>query len=231
MDGPTIPLEILRLAEAFVFASPEPVTWKTLRPLLPDHLDPTDVLDALKRHCADRGVILVEMGGAWTFRTAPDLAPKLQPALTETRRLPRVAMETLVIIALHQPITRAEIEQIRGVSLSQLSMDVLLETGLIQPWGRREVQGRPTLWVTTPRFLAQFGLRSLRDLPGSDLFSSRPVRQSGAGQGSDGLEDGEDAGVEQDGDGEPLSRPERRSRSWALVSISVSRVSQPSALR
>ena len=70
MDGPTIPLEILRLAEAFVFASPEPVTWKTLRPLLPDHLDPTDVLDALKRHCADRGVILIEIGGAWTFRTA-----------------------------------------------------------------------------------------------------------------------------------------------------------------
>ena len=128
-----------------MFASPEPVTWKTLRPLLPDHLDPTDVLDALKRHCADRGVILVEMGGAWTFRTAPDLAPKLQPALTETRRLPRVAMETLVIIALHQPITRAEIEQIRGVSLSQLSMDVLLETGLIQPWGRREAPGAADL--------------------------------------------------------------------------------------
>ena len=101
MDGPNIPLEILRLAEAFVFASPEPVTWKTLRPLLPDHLDPTDVLEALKQHCADRGVILVEIGGAWTFRTAADLAVKLQPALTETRRLPRVAMETLVIIALH----------------------------------------------------------------------------------------------------------------------------------
>jgi len=197
-----VPLDVLRLAEAFVFASPEPVTWKTLRPLLPDHLDPTDVLDALKRHCADRGVILVEMGGAWAFRTAPDLAPQLQPALTETRRLPRVAMEVLVIIALHQPITRAEIEHIRGVSLSQLSMDVLLETGLIQPWGRREVQGRPTLWVTTPRFLAQFGLRSLRDLPGSDLFSSRPVRRSGARQGSDGLADGGNAGVEQDGDGE-----------------------------
>jgi segregation and condensation protein B len=111
-------------------------------------------------------------------------------------------METLVISALHQPSTRAEIEQIRGVSLSQLSIDVLLETGQIQPWGLREAQGRPTLWVTTPRFLARFGLRSLRDLPGSDLFASRPVRQSGAGQGSDGLEDGVDAGVEQDGDGE-----------------------------
>jgi segregation and condensation protein B len=197
VDGRKIPLDILRLAEAFVFASSEPVTWKTLRPLLPDHLDPADVLEALKQHCADRGVILVEIGGAWTFRTAADLAVKLQPALTETRRLPRVAMETLVIIALHQPITRAEIEQIRGVSVSQLSIDVLLETGLIQPWGRKEAQGRPTLWVTTPRFLAQFGLRSLRDLPGSNVFSSRPVPQPGAGQGSDGLVDGEDAGVAQ----------------------------------
>ena len=81
--------------------------------------------------------------------------------------------------------------------MSQLSIDVLLETGLIQPWGRKEAQGRPTLWVTTPRFLAQFGLRSLRDLPGSNVFSSRPVPQPGAGQGSDGLVDGEDAGVAQ----------------------------------
>ena len=116
-------------------------------------------------------------------------------------------METLVIIALGQPITRAEIEQIRGVSLSQQSMDVLLETGLIQPWGRREVQGRPTLWVTTPRFLAQFGLRSLRDLPGSNLFSSRPTRPSEAGQGSDGLADGEAAGVDRDGGGEAVQSP------------------------
>jgi len=202
MDGPKIPLNVLRLAEAFVFASPVPVTWKTLRPLLPDHLDPTDVLDALKLHCADRGVILVETGGAWTFRTAPDLAPDLQTALTETRRLPRVAMETLVIIALHQPVTRTEIEEIRGVALSQTSMDVLLETGLIQPWGRRETPGRPTLWVTTPQFLAQFGLRSLRDIPGADLFSAWRSRRPDADQGSADAEDdagqggtGDDAGA------------------------------------
>jgi segregation and condensation protein B len=172
MAGPDIPREILRLTEALVFASPEPVTWKTLRPLLPDHLDPTDVLEALKQHCADRGVVLVESGGGWAFRTAPDLAPALRPALSETRRLPRVAMETLVVIALHQPVTRAEIEELRGVALSQPTVDVLLETGMIRPWGRRETQGRPTLWVTTDRFLAQFGLRSLRDLPGAHLFAS-----------------------------------------------------------
>ena len=130
-------------------------------------------MEALQRHCADRGVILVDTGNGWSFRTAPDLGLQLREALTEARRLPRVAMETLVVIALHQPVTRADVEQIRGVSLSQATMDVLLETGLIQPWGRKEVAGRPTLWVTTPRFLAQFGLKSLRELPGAERFRAR----------------------------------------------------------
>lgn len=179
MDGPDIPRDILRLAEAFVFASQDPVTWRSLQPLLPHDVDPTRVLEALERHCADRGVVLVNTGGAWAFRTALDLAPALRPTLTETRRLPRVAMETLVIIAMHQPLTRVEIEEIRGASLSQLTMDSLLETGLIESKGHREVPGRPTLWVTTSLFLAQFGLRSLRDLPGSHLFSARPARVSG----------------------------------------------------
>ena len=89
--------------------------------------------------------------------------------MTEARRLPRAAMETLVLIALHQPVTRAEIEDIRGVALAQATMDLLLESGLVRPWGRKEAPGRPTLWVTTPRFLSQFGLGSLRDLPGAHL--------------------------------------------------------------
>ena len=168
-----VPVAVLRLAEAFIFASPEPVTYKALEPILPRDLDPFLVLEALQRHCADRGVILVQAGDAWTFRTAPDLAAALRDALAGTKRLPRAAMETLVAIALHQPLTRAEIEDIRGVSLAQATMDVLLETGLIQPWGRREAAGRPTLWVTTPRFLAQFGLRSLRDLPGIERVRPR----------------------------------------------------------
>jgi segregation and condensation protein B len=174
MTGAEIPLDILRLTEAFVFASPEPVTPNTLRPLLPVHLDPLDVLVALKQHCADRGVVLVEAGEGWTFQTAPDLAVNLRIALTEPRRLPRVAMEILVIIALHQPVTRPEIEDIRGVSLSQQSMDVLIEAGLIQPWGRKEAPGRPTLWVTTALFLAQFGLKSLHELPGAQLLATGP---------------------------------------------------------
>ncbi len=165
-----VPLAVLRLAEAFIFASSEPVTYKSLEPVLPRDFDPFLVLEALQKNCADRGVILVQTGAGWSFRTAPDLAPQLREALTETRRLPRVAMETLVVIALNQPVTRPDIEQIRGVSLSQATMDVLMETGLIQPWGRKDAAGRPTLWVTTPRFLTQFGLKSLRDLPGAERY-------------------------------------------------------------
>jgi len=169
MDVFEVPLEVLRLAEAVVFASPEPVTWQRLGPLLPRDLDPGIVFAALERHCAARGVILVKAGEGWTFRTAPDLAPRLREVMTETRRLPRTVMETLVLIALHQPVTRSEVEEIRGVALAQTTMDLLLESGLVKPWGRKEAPGRPTLWVTTPRFLSQFGLRSLRDLPSSHL--------------------------------------------------------------
>jgi segregation and condensation protein B len=172
MDAFQVPIEVIRLAEAAVFASAEPVTWQKLQPLLPRDLDPGIVFDALEKHCAGRGVILVKVGEGWTFRTAPDLAEKLRQTMTETRRLPRAVMETLVLIALHQPATRAEIEEIRGVALAQTTMDLLLETGLIKPWGRKEVAGRPTLWVTTPRFLSHFGLSSLRDLPGSHLTRS-----------------------------------------------------------
>ena len=164
-----VPIEVLRLAEAIVFASPEPVTWQRLGPMLPRDLDPGAVFTALERHCAGRGVILARAGESWTFRTAPDLAAQVRGMMTEARRLPRAVMETLVVIALHQPVTRSEIEGIRGVALAQTTMDLLLESGLVKPWGRKEAPGRPTLWVTTPRFLAQFGLRSLRDLPGSHL--------------------------------------------------------------
>lgn len=176
MDAFEVPIELLRLAEAIVFASPEPVTWERLRPMLPRDLDPALVFAALQRHCAGRGVILAKAGEGWTFRTAPDLAAQVRGMLTEARRLPRAVMETLVVIALHQPVTRSEIEDTRGVALAQATMDLLLESGLVKPWGRKDAPGRPTLWVTTPRFLSQFGLRSLRDLPGSDLTRRNPVR-------------------------------------------------------
>ena len=169
MDPFYVSPKLLRIAEAVVFASREPLTWQGLAPVLPRDLDPGVVFTALERHCSGRGVILVKVGEGWTFRTAPDVGPKLRQVMTEPRRLPRAVMETLVLIALHQPVTRSEIEDIRGVGLAQTTMDLLLESGLVKPWGRKDAPGRPTLWVTTPRFLSQFGLRSLRDLPGSHL--------------------------------------------------------------
>jgi segregation and condensation protein B len=120
-------------------------------------------------------VELVEVGGGWQFRTAPDLAPRLTRVVQQPRRLPRAAMETLAIIAYHQPLTRPEIEEKRGTSLAQTTLDALLEAGLIAPKGRKEAPGHPTLWATTPAFLAQFGLRDLRELPRrEDLLVEQP---------------------------------------------------------
>jgi len=163
--GPPVPPDVLRLVEAFVFASAQPVPAAALRPLIPEPLDPAAVLDALRRSCSGRGVVLVEAAGGWVFRTAPDLADALGAALAEPRRLSRTGMEVLAVVALHQPVTRAEIEAVRGAALGQATMDALLDAGLIQPAGRKEAPGRPTLWATTPVFLERFGLRSLRDLP------------------------------------------------------------------
>ena len=170
MDVPEIRIDVLRLAEALVFASPEPLTPQRLRPMLPPDLEPGEVFAALEHHCAARGVVLARVGEGWTFQTAPDLGAQVRTITTEARRLPRAAMEALVLIALHQPVTRREIEDIRGVGVAQTTLDLLLESRLVKPAGRKEVPGRPTLWVTTPRFLSQFGLQSLRDLPGSSLI-------------------------------------------------------------
>lgn len=155
----------LRLAEALVFASAEPVPARTLAGLLPEDADADAVLRELQRRRAGSGVILEEIGGGWQFRTAPDLAPQLTRVIPRPRRLPRVAMEVLAIIAWHQPVTRAEIEEVRGAALSQATLDALLEAELVRSAGHKEVPGRPILWATTPAFLAQFGLKDLRDLP------------------------------------------------------------------
>ena len=157
--------EMLRLAEAMLFAAAAPVGARALAQALPDGADGEAVIAGVKSRYAGRGVELVEVAGAWQFRTAPDLAPRLRRVIEVPRRLPRAALETLAIVAYHQPLTRAEIEEMRGASLSQATLDLLLEAGLIAPRGRRETPGRPTLWTTTPAFLAQFGLGDLRDLP------------------------------------------------------------------
>jgi len=166
-----------RLVEAMVFASAEPVSTTAIARLLPPSLDAEPVLHAVQARYAGRGVELVEVAGGWQFRTAPDLAPRLTQVVSQPRRLPRAAMEVLAVIAYHQPATRSDVEDIRGASLSQSTMDALLETGLIEPKGRKEVPGRPTLWGTTTAFLAQFGLQHLRDLPRREEM----VREDGVG--------------------------------------------------
>jgi len=164
----------VRLAEAAVFAAATPVTPATLAALLPEGADIQAVLAALREAYAGHGVELVEVAGGVQFRTAPDLAAALRTVVEVPRRLPRATMEALAIIAYHQPVTRPEIEEIRGASLSQASLDALLEADLVAPRGRRETPGRPTLWGTTPAFLTRFGLRDLRDLPRREELLTEP---------------------------------------------------------
>jgi segregation and condensation protein B len=165
----------LRLAEAAIFAAAQPITPRALAALLPDDADVDAVIAALTELYAPRGVNLACIAGGYVFRTAPDLAPHLRKIVELPRRLPRAAMETLSIVAYHQPCTRTEIEDIRGAALSQSTLDLLLENGLITPKGRRETPGRPTLWGTTPAFLSQFGLNDLRDLPKRDELLVEPL--------------------------------------------------------
>jgi segregation and condensation protein B len=167
--------EPIRLAEAAIFASATPLTARALSQLLPETADVDAVIAELTSLYAPRGVQLACIAGGYVFRTAPDLAPQLRRIVELPRRLPRAAMETLSIVAYHQPVTRTEIEDIRGAALSQSTLDLLLENGLITPKGRRETPGRPTLWGTTPAFLAQFGLNELRDLPRREELLVEPV--------------------------------------------------------
>ena len=158
--------EELRLLEAMLFASAEPLDEKSLGARLPQGVDVHAALVSLQEEYATRGVNLVRVGGKWTFRTATDLSWLLSKETIETRKLSRAAIETLAIIAYHQPVTRAEIEEIRGVTTSKGSVDVLLETGWIRPRGRRKAPGRPVTYGTSEAFLLHFGLDAVGDLPG-----------------------------------------------------------------
>lgn len=173
----------LRLAEALLFASERPVPLDRLQSFLPAGLRAEAVLTLLTARYAGRGVELAEIGGGYAFRTAPDLAPVLTKVVEVPRKLPRAAMEALAIIAYHQPVTRTEIEEIRGASLAQSTLETLLEHGLIAPRGRKEVPGRPVLWGSTPRFLEQFGLRALTDLPRRDELLAGGAEPSLSGLG------------------------------------------------
>ena len=161
------PDELVRAVEATLFASEEPMTPAEISA----HLGDTDVnhaLDVLQKHYETRGIRLVERGKRWFFQTAPDLAHLLRREKEQVRRLSRAATEVLAIIAYHEPVTRGEIESIRGVQTSAGTLDVLMEAGWVRMGPRREVPGRPLTYLTTPDFLAHFGLESRRDLPGID---------------------------------------------------------------
>ncbi|HEY5210614.1 MAG TPA: SMC-Scp complex subunit ScpB [Stellaceae bacterium] len=156
----------LRLIEALLFASAAPLDERAIAERLPQGADVAALLAQLTGEYRGRGVNLIFVAGGWTFRTAPDLAGKLKLEKVMARKLSRAGIETLAIVAYHQPVTRAEIEDIRGVAINKGTLDVLMETGWIAPMGRRETPGRPVTWGITDAFLLHFGLADRRDLPG-----------------------------------------------------------------
>ena len=177
----TTQFEDIRLLEALLFASSEPLPPNKLKRHFPEDCELEPLLEELANLYANRGVNLVRVGDCWAFRTAADLAPAMTIEKVSSRKLSRVAMETLAIIAYHQPVTRAEVEEIRGVALSKGTLDILLEIGWVRPRGRRRTPGRPVTWGTTTEFLDHFGLASLDDLPGFEelkaagLIDARPA--------------------------------------------------------
>jgi segregation and condensation protein B len=162
------PDDFLRAVEAALFVAEAPLTPAELKLHVGNGGDLAAALAALADHYAGRGVNLVERGGRWHFQTASDLAHILRREKDEPRKLSRAAMETLAIIAYHEPVSRAEIEAIRGVQVAKGTLDVLMEAGWVRPAGRREVPGRPLIYATSVDFLSHFGLSSRRDLPGMD---------------------------------------------------------------
>ncbi|WP_170774501.1 SMC-Scp complex subunit ScpB [Ruegeria lacuscaerulensis] len=169
-----------RMVEAVLFASAEPVSISDLEARMPHGSDAAQAVDLLRKRYEGRGVRVVRVGEAWAIRTAPDLGFLMQKETVETRKLSRAAIETLAIVAYHQPCTRAEIEEIRGVSVSRGTIDQLLEMEWIRLGRRRMTPGRPVTFVVTPQFLDHFGLENARDLPGlqelraAGLLENRP---------------------------------------------------------
>ncbi|MCW5699791.1 MAG: SMC-Scp complex subunit ScpB [Rhodospirillales bacterium] len=184
----------LRLVEALLFASADPVSERQLSRVLPKGADLAPLLAALEARYRDRGINLIRVDKFWAFRTAPDLGPALNGEQKAERKLSRAALETLAIVAYHQPVTRAEIEEIRGVQLSKGTLDVLMEAGWIAPRGRRQTPGRPATWGTTERFLDHFRFEGLGELPGADilkasgLLDARPAIQAQGARDEDGTE-------------------------------------------
>ena len=201
--------QLLRLLEAMLFASAEPVTAAALAQRMPDGAEVPALLEELSALYANRGVNLVQREERWAFRTAPDLAARMQIETEVPRKLSRAAVETLAIIAYHQPVTRGEIEEIRGVALSRGTLDTLLEANWIRPKGRRRTPGRPVTWVTTDAFLDHFGLESRDALPGIEELKAAGLQETGTAVSTLGMQamaqsmppgDGGEAGDGEDGE-------------------------------
>ncbi|MEQ8397127.1 SMC-Scp complex subunit ScpB [Thalassobaculum sp.] len=192
-----------RFVEAVLFASAEPIDETLLRQRVPETVDLTKLLLELADAYAERGVNLVRLGTRWSFRTAPDLGAMLRSDKPVQRKLSRAAVETLSIIAYHQPVTRAEVEEIRGVALSRGTLDTLLEASWIKPRGRRDTPGRPLQWGTTDAFLDHFGLADIKELPGLEDLKAMGLLEKRAGvtsiamQQDDLLEDDPEEQAEQ----------------------------------
>ena len=189
-----------RMVEAILFASAEPVTVRELEARMPHGCDAAEAIVHLRNRYEERGVNLSKVGDAWTMRTSPDLGFLMQKETVETRKLSRAAIETLAIIAYHQPVTRAEIEEIRGVSVSRGTVDQLLEMEWIRFGRRKMTPGRPVTFVVTQNFLGHFGLETARDLPGlkelrsAGLLESRPPPGTVPGPGDMDDEDNTNEG-------------------------------------
>ncbi len=175
--------ELIRLLEAILFGTSEPLSERDLVSRMPEDADIAGMLEELRGQYANRGIHLVPVGNRWAFRTAPDLGPHLRLKKTVQRKMSRAALETLAIIAYHQPVTRAEIEEIRGVATSRGTLDILLEAEWIKPRGRRRTPGRPVTWGVSDEFLDHFGLESAKALPGVEELKAAGLLDRRAGLG------------------------------------------------
>ena len=187
-----------RMVEAILFATADPVSVKELTGRMPHGCDPAEALATLRKRYEGRGVNIVKVGDAWAIRTAADLGFLMQKETVETRKLSRAAIETLAIVAYHQPVTRAEIEEIRGVSVSRGTIDQLIEMEWIRFGRRKMTPGRPVAFVVTQEFLDHFGLENARDLPGLKELRAAGLLESRRPPGATALGDGEDADEDDD---------------------------------
>jgi segregation and condensation protein B len=207
--------ETLRLLEAILFAASEPLDEKTLQARLPEGTDVRALLGRLIDHYAPRGINVVKVAGKWAMRTAADLGHLMKREATPPKKLSRAAIETLAIVAYHQPVTRAEIEEIRGVTISKGTLDLLIELGWARLRGRRRTPGRPVIYGTTEDFLVHFGLESIDDLPGLDELKGAGFLEGRLPAGFTVPMPSDDAALREDED--PLEEEDRLDLSLAPI--------------